>query len=107
MLEAKDSNPGGRGRDDDNQSSQLATGLPCNSKIDVSFKLDSFRRYLECPRTNHRDGKTDDSKQDDEPDNPAWNIEERKDLCRDLDEQPSRYDVSGGNGINTAPFQFS
>jgi len=106
-LEAKDRNPGGRGRDDHNQSSQLPTGLPCNSTIDVSFKLDSFRRYLECPRTNYRDGKTDDRKQDDQPDDPVWNIEKRKDLRRNLDEQPSRDDVSGGNGINTAPFQFS
>src|SRR5437588_2862946 len=107
MLEAKDHHSGRHGRDDYNQSSQLATCLPCNSTIDVCFKLDSLWGYLECPRTNHGDRKPDDSEQDDQPDDPVWNIEEGKDLCCDLDEQPGYYEVGHCDAVNTAPFQFS
>src|SRR5438270_7504324 len=107
MLEAKDHHSGRHGRDDYNQSSQLATCLPTNSTIDVLFKLDSLRGYLECPRTNHGDRKPNDSEQNDQPDDPVWNIEKRKDLRRDLDEQPSRHDIGDCNAVNTAPFQFA
>src|SRR5207249_10252453 len=44
--------------------------------------------------------------QDDKPDDPVWNIEERKDLCRNLDEQPAHYDVGDRDAVNTAPFEF-
>src|SRR5207237_2815970 len=74
--------------------------------IDVSFELDSFRRDFERPRTNDGDRKTDDREQDDQPDDPVWNIEERKDLCRNLDEQPGHYDVGDRDAVNTAPFEF-
>src|SRR5438477_3089626 len=107
MLEAKDHHSGRHGRDDYNQSSQLATCLSTNSTIDVLFKLDSLRGYLECPRTNHGDRKPNDSEQNDQSDDPVWNIEKRKDLRRDLDEQPSRHDIGDCNAVNTAPFQFA
>ena len=40
------------------------------------------------------------------PNDPVGNVEKRKDLRRDLDEQPGHYDVGDCDAVNTTPFQL-
>ena len=58
-------------------------------KIDIFRALDSFRRQLECPSDHQRDWKSNDDCDHDESHRPVGNFEERKNLCRDLDDQPT------------------
>src|SRR5439155_9310080 len=93
-------------RDDSNQSREFAPGLARDSAIDVPFELNSLRCHLERPRTNHGDRKTDDHGEDDHLDCPIRQLEEWKDLRRNLDQQP-RYDgISDRNLVNIAPLQL-
>ncbi len=66
----------------------------------------SFRRQLESPGDDERDRKAEREQHDDEPDRPIGNLEKRKDLRGDLDEQPRDHGVGDCNLVNAPAFQF-
>src|SRR5437870_8994133 len=68
--------------------------------------LQSFRRELKCPRNYQRDRKSEDKEQNDEPHCPVGNLEEGKNLARDLHEQPRNHPIGDRNFVNVAPLQL-
>ena len=71
---------------------------------DIFGVLNAFRRQLERPRKDQRNGKTDDQQQNDEPDRPVWDVKKGKDLGRDLNQQPGDHRVGDRNLVDIAPF---
>jgi hypothetical protein len=69
--------------------------------------LDSFRRDLKCPGKKERDWETENYEQHHEADCPIWNFEKRKDLGRDLNEEPGHDRVSDRDLVDIASFKFS
>ena len=69
--------------------------------------FESLRRYLENPRQNQRDRKTDDDEQHEQPNHPDRNIEDRKDLRDSLRKSPARHNVSDGHLVHVAPLQLA
>jgi hypothetical protein len=73
-----------------------------------SFRpLDSLRRKFERSGKNQRYGKSDNEQQHHKTHSPIRNFEERKNLTRDLHEQPGHDAVRNRNFINVAPLQLS
>ena len=68
--------------------------------------LESFRRELEGPCENERDGKSENEEQNHNPDRPNRNVEERKNLGGDLDQDPADDHIGDGDAVNVAPLQF-
>ena len=69
----------------------------------IFHSLDAFRGQLERPCQNQSDGKANHDDEHNEPHRPIWNLEEWKDLCRDLNEQPRDDGVRDGDLVNIAP----
>ena len=67
---------------------------------------DSLRSQIEYPRQDERDWKTQHQREHNKADRPIGNFEERKNLRRDLNDQPARDGVGDGNAIDLAAFQF-
>jgi len=74
--------------------------------IDIFRTLQSFRGQFECPRDHERDWKSDHDCEHDEAHRPVRNFEKRKDLSRDLHEQPPNNRIGNGNLVNVAPLQL-
>ena len=68
--------------------------------------LDSFGSDLEEPGEDHRDWKANNNQQDNNPDCPVRNVENRKYLRDSLGESPSGNYVGDGDFVNVAPFQL-
>src|SRR6478752_3867378 len=56
---------------------------------DIFRSLDSFRRQFKCPGDNERDWESDRNHYDDQSHDPVRNLQERKDLRRNLDYKPA------------------
>src|SRR6478609_6109034 len=68
--------------------------------------FDSFRCEFKSPRDDECDWKANRNDRDDQPHNPIWNLEEWKNLRRDLDHKPADNRVRHGNLVNIAPLQL-
>src|SRR5207253_8689554 len=68
--------------------------------------LNSLRRYLEHPRQDQRNRQTDDDQQDDQPNHPIRNIEDRENLRDSLGQRPAADDVSHRDLVNVATLQL-
>ena len=69
--------------------------------------LDSLRSYFKRPCDHESDRKTDHDQSDDQSHHPVRNFQEREDLGRDLDEQPSHDAISDRDLVHVATLQFS
>src|SRR5438067_2876449 len=76
-------------------------------KIDIFRALDSFRRDLECPGKKERDWETENYEQYDKANCPIWNLKKRKNLGRDLNEQPGHNCVGNSDLVDMASFKLS
>src|SRR5438270_11356802 len=76
-------------------------------KIDIFSPLDSFRRDLEGPGKKERNRETENYEQNDEADCPVGNLKKRKDLGRDLNEQPGHDRVGNRDLVDVASFKLS
>src|SRR5947207_12346287 len=65
--------------------------------------FDPFGRRFKCPCNDQCDRKTDDQKQNYQTNCPIGNLEKRKDLRRNLDEQPRDDSINDRNFVNVAP----
>ena len=68
--------------------------------------LDPFRRELKSPCDDERHGQAQNEQQDHEPDRPVRDLEKRKRLRHDLDEQPRDDGVGDCNLVNITPLQL-
>ena len=94
--------------DDDEieNSARRAACRPYLSRIEVFGANDSLRRKLVEPGETHRDGKTKRERNDDKANRRIWNVEERKNLCRELSEEPGDDSVSDRRAVDIAPLQL-
>src|SRR5712692_7782579 len=106
-LENKDRND--ERQDTDDKKIKFATGLAGKrwAKIDIFRALDSFRREFECPGKNQRHRKSDNEQQHDQTHCPVRNFKERKNLTRDLHQQPCDNCIGDRNFVDMAPLQLS
>ena len=68
---------------------------------------DSAQRQVERPGKKKRDRKSENQHDDNEPHGPGRNFEERKDLRRDLNQQPGEDRVTYSDAINFPPLQLA
>src|SRR5262249_60431268 len=76
------------------------------SSFDLGLAFYSFGSDLKCPREHQRHRKSGNQHQDPQPYRPVWNFEERKNLCRDLDQQPRCHGVRDRCFVNIAPLEL-
>src|SRR6266436_3258358 len=76
-------------------------------KIDIFRALDSFRRDLKRPGKKERDWETENYEQHHKANCPIWNFKKRKDLGRDLNEQPGDDRVGNGDLVDITSFKLS
>ena len=76
------------------------------SVVVIICSLQSFEAPIEGPGENQRDRKSEHKKYDHNPGNPIRDFQDRKDLRRDLDDEPAHHCVSDGSAIDLAPLQF-
>src|SRR6266581_4030878 len=109
MKALEKQHPNDEQKDSDDKKVKFATGLAPNrfANIDIFCALDPLRRELECPRENHRHRKSDDEQQHHKTHGPIRNLEERKNLTRDLHQQPCDDCVGDRNFVNVASLQLS
>src|SRR5712692_2198791 len=74
--------------------------------IDIFFALDSLGRQFKRPGKHQRNRESDRGCQDDELNRPIRNLEKRKDLRRDLNQQPRHDRISNRDLVNMAPLQL-
>src|SRR6266536_1934685 len=101
--------PNDEQQDSDDEKIKFATSLAPNrfARIDIFRALDSFRREFKRPGKNHRHGKSDNEQQHYKTHRPIRNFEERKNLTRDLHQQPCDDCVGDRNFVNVASLQLS
>src|ERR1019366_3044228 len=75
-------------------------------RLDLRFALDSLGGDLERPGKNQRDWETGDQEQDDKAHSPIRNLEERKNLRRNLNQHPRCDCISDRDFVNVAPLEF-
>src|SRR6266567_3945880 len=80
--------------------------MDVNSTRRVWGALDSFRREFKRPGQNHRHRKSDNEQQHHKTHGPIRNFEERKNLTRDLHQEPGHNAISNRNLVNVAPLQL-
>ena len=104
----KEHQPDGDGAENNHEQSELTSRLTDDrlSAIEIFFALDPFRGDLERPSHSDGDGKTDDRSEDNQAHRPIRDVEKRKDLRRDLNQEPADDDIGHGHVVNAAPFQF-
>ena len=71
----------------------LSTKCALSCNIDIFSANNSFRRQFEEPRQHHGDREPKDERDDDEAHRRIWDIEERKNLRRDLGQQPRAHSI--------------
>jgi hypothetical protein len=109
MKALENQDPNDEQQDSDDKKIKFATSLAPNrfTKIDIFRALDSFRRKFKCPGKNHGHRKSDNEQQHHKAHCPIRNLEERKNLTRDLHQQPRHHAISDRNFVNVASLQFS
>src|SRR5205809_1656885 len=65
-----------------------------------------LRCHFKSPGNDESDRKTEDDYENDKPDRPIRNLEERKNLRGDLDQEPGDNRVSNCNPVDVAPLQL-
>src|SRR5438128_1469029 len=105
-LEKQD--PNDEQQDSDDKKIKFATARAPNrfTKINIFGAPDSLRRQFKCPGKNHCHGKSDNEQQHHKTHSPIRNFEERKNLTRNLHQQPRHDTVSNRNLVNVAPLQL-
>src|SRR4029077_16756006 len=78
-----------------------------DTRGDIFRSLDPCRRQFKCPGDNERDWESDRDADDHQSHDPIWNLEEWKDLRRDLNYQPTDNRVRHGNLVDIPPLQLS
>src|SRR5713101_46442 len=73
---------------------------------DVLGALLSFRCHFEGPGNDESNRKAEDDDEHDESNDPARNLEERKNLRRDLDQKPGDNSVGNCDSVDVAPLQL-
>jgi hypothetical protein len=68
--------------------------------------LQTLRREFKCPGDDERDWKSNYDCEHDQSDGPIWNLKKRKDLRRNLNEQPRDHCIGNRNSVNIAPLQL-
>ena len=76
-------------------------------RIDIFGSLDPFRSRFKSPRDHQRNWKTDCDQHDHQTNDPVWNFEERKNLRRNLSNDPAHNRVRDRDLVNVAPPQLS
>ena len=106
MNEVEAAGEGGGNR---RKGQEFATGISPDRLVGrhVFCALDSFGSDLERPGQNQGHRKSEDEQENHDPDRPVGNIEERKNLSGNLDEDPADDGISDGNAIDIAPLQFA
>jgi hypothetical protein len=74
--------------------------------FDLIRAFDSFRRQLERPGQNHRDGKAKHDRHHDDLHHPCRRFEGRQKNRRRLNQQPRRHSIDDRNLVNVAPLQL-
>src|SRR4029453_9525335 len=77
-----------------------------DTRGDIFRSLDPFRRQFKCPSDNERDWESDRDEDDDQSHDPVRNLEEWKNLRRDLNYQPTDNRVRDGNLVDIPSFQL-
>src|SRR6266536_4920417 len=80
--------------------------MDVNSTRRVWGALDSFRREFKRPGQNHRHRKSDNQQQHHKTHGPIRNFEERKNLTRDLHQEPRHDTVRNRNLVNVSSLQL-
>src|SRR4030095_2035050 len=95
-------------QDSDDKKIKFATGFAPNRfvKIDIFRALNSFRRQLKSPGQDQRNWKTNYEEQHHQAHSPTRDIEEWKNLARDLHQQPCDDRVGDRNLVDVASFQL-
>src|SRR5207302_11160224 len=75
-------------------------------QIDIFGADNSFWRQFEEPRQHHGDRETKDEPDNDKAHRRIWDVEERKNLRRDLGQQPSAHAIENCGAVNIAPLQL-
>ena len=70
--------------------------------FNVALALNALRRPFVKPRERQRERKTDDHGNDDQPHCPSRHIEDRKNLRRDLHQQPARRRIERRGAVDVA-----
>ena len=71
--------------------------------VNVLSALESLRCYLEGPRTCDRGRKPDDDQDNEQANDPVWDVEHRKDLRDSLRQRPTCNDVGNSDLVDVAP----
>src|SRR6266496_4603434 len=108
MKALENENPNDEQQDTDDKKIKFATRLAPNrfAKIDIFCALDSFWLELKRPRENHRHGKSYNEQQHHKTHRPIRNFEKRKNLTRNLHQEPCDDCVGDRDFVNVAPLQF-
>src|SRR5437763_684830 len=75
--------------------------------IDIFRAFDSFRSRFKRPRDHERDWKSDCDQHDHQTHNPVWDFQERKDLRRNLCDDPPDHGISDRHLVNIASLELS
>src|SRR5262249_32756008 len=75
-------------------------------RIDILLPDKSFTGKFVKPGQHHRDWKSDEQNDDEEAHRGIGDVEERKDLRRDLGDEPRHHSISHRRAINVATLQF-
>jgi hypothetical protein len=99
--------PGDRGNDyaHRNEHGNVATAVAAGRRY-TGRCFDSFRRNIESPGQDQRDGKPDEQKHDDQAKSPVWQLPRRKNGRTDLNDKPRGDDVGRRHAINFPPFNL-
>ena len=108
MQEAEDQQSGCGDRQHDRDSDELAPGPGRDGfvRVDIFGPFDPFRCHFKRPGPNQRHWKTQDQEQHQEAYRPLRDLEEWKDLRRDLNQQPRQNGVRDRHFVNIPPLQF-
>ena len=105
--------PGQDGDDNEERADDEKIELPAGAASDrfrgrhLVGALEPFGRPLKDPRDDHGHRKTEQEDDNDKANGPIRNVEEGKDLRRDLDQEPGDDAVSRGRAIDIAPPELS
>ena len=95
-----------RRAEDHSVNPRMRFSLCLRGEIDIFRALQSFRSQLECPCDDKRDGKSNHDCKHNKAHCPIRNLEKWKNLCRDLNEQPSYDRIRDRDLVNIAPLQL-
>ncbi len=93
----------------DDEEIQLAAGAPGHRFVGghILGAFQAFRGELEDPGHDQHHRQAENEAKDNQPHRPRWDDENRKNLGRDLDDQPRDDRVGHGRFVNIAPLEFA